>query len=296
MRELIPYEFLVYNEIDTAREAILTVAQPSDPEAFNAVFERYAHQHPLLTHYQATRDPSVLQLSEHISVSALHQLDLYNEFFRHVGIENQIVCTVPATRNVAIGLVLTRDRGDFSAEECELLAMLRPSVIRAYRSARRHAEVQRRVNALNGALEARGQAVIILDANGEVENVSAQAEQLLATYGAGPADLVARRFRNRETRTVARIGGHLTITSTGAALLLDENLGPFTPGRLGNLGISAREADVLRWLADGASNQAIADRLGIALRTVKKHLERIYEKLGVDSRTAAIARVRGAAG
>lgn len=53
--------------------------------------------------------------------------------------------------------------------------------------------------------------------------------------------------------------------------------------------LSAREVEVLRALARGARNTAIATQLGITERTVKAHLGRIYQKLGVDSRTAAVA-------
>jgi predicted ATPase/DNA-binding CsgD family transcriptional regulator/DNA-binding XRE family transcriptional regulator len=56
--------------------------------------------------------------------------------------------------------------------------------------------------------------------------------------------------------------------------------------------LSARELEVLQLLADGASNQQIADGLLIALGTVKRHLNTIFAKLAVQSRTQAIARAR----
>ena len=46
---------------------------------------------------------------------------------------------------------------------------------------------------------------------------------------------------------------------------------------------------------DGLSNSEIARRLWIELPTVRKHLEHIYQKLGVSSRTAAVAKLRLAA-
>lgn len=55
---------------------------------------------------------------------------------------------------------------------------------------------------------------------------------------------------------------------------------------------SARELEVLRLLARGASNQEIANSLVIAVTTVKKHVGNIYGKLGVETRTQAIARAR----
>ncbi len=64
------------------------------------------------------------------------------------------------------------------------------------------------------------------------------------------------------------------------------------PEALASLGISNRELAVLRELADGASNQEIADRLGISPNTVKTHIARLFEKLGANRRTDAIARAR----
>jgi LuxR family maltose regulon positive regulatory protein len=54
--------------------------------------------------------------------------------------------------------------------------------------------------------------------------------------------------------------------------------------------LSERELEVLRLIADGHSNQAIADRLVVAVGTVKKHINNLYGKLGVQSRTQALAR------
>ena len=50
--------------------------------------------------------------------------------------------------------------------------------------------------------------------------------------------------------------------------------------------------EVLRFVAAGLSNREIADRLVVTAGTVKKHLEHIYTKLDVPSRTAALAQAR----
>ena len=52
--------------------------------------------------------------------------------------------------------------------------------------------------------------------------------------------------------------------------------------------LTDREAEVLSYLADGWSNEEIADRLGIGARTVRFHLDRVYRKLGVGRRTEAV--------
>jgi DNA-binding CsgD family transcriptional regulator len=54
--------------------------------------------------------------------------------------------------------------------------------------------------------------------------------------------------------------------------------------------LTPREREVLDWLSAGKTNRDIAAILGASARTVEKHLERIYEKLGVETRTAAVMR------
>lgn len=54
-------------------------------------------------------------------------------------------------------------------------------------------------------------------------------------------------------------------------------------------GLTAREAEVLYWVSQGKINRDIADILGASPATVKKHLERVHAKLGVETRTAAAA-------
>jgi DNA-binding CsgD family transcriptional regulator len=54
------------------------------------------------------------------------------------------------------------------------------------------------------------------------------------------------------------------------------------------LGLSLRETEVLHHVAKGQTNEDISSILKISERTVEKHLERVYKKLGVDTRTAAV--------
>jgi len=77
----------------------------------------------------------------------------------------------------------------------------------------------------------------------------------------------------------------------------DENLLRLVEGELGSdqtvlkqkLLVTEREAEVLLWIARGKSNRDIAEILSLSPRTVNKHLEQIYAKLGVENRTSAAA-------
>ncbi|CAM3655105.1 DNA-binding response regulator [Bordetella sputigena] len=108
-----------------------------------------------------------------------------------------------------------------------------------------------------------------------------------ATAVAAPAFL--RRGGERELRirlTASRKAGE-------HVLLMDERCAP--PAPASSLAtayqLTAREHEVLLWLAKGKTNRDISDILGMSPRTVNKHLEHVYVKLGVETRAAATALV-----
>jgi LuxR family maltose regulon positive regulatory protein len=94
-------------------------------------------------------------------------------------------------------------------------------------------------------------------------------------------------------RVLEAIGQHVTFTAPHAPVAT----GPRVAGRSNTQthqrlaeALSERELEVLRLLGSGRSNQAIADELFLAVGTVKRHLNSIFGKLGVASRTEAVAR------
>jgi len=85
---------------------------------------------------------------------------------------------------------------------------------------------------------------------------------------------------------VTRLGERrLIVERVGDALLLEE--------KRDAVSLTAREREVLAWVARGKTNSEIARLLWLAPSTVAKHLENIYSKLGVKTRTAAVARFLG---
>jgi len=61
------------------------------------------------------------------------------------------------------------------------------------------------------------------------------------------------------------------------------------PSRLATASLTPRETEVLSWIAKGKTNRDVGDILGMSPRTVNKHLEHVFEKLGVETRAAAAA-------
>lgn len=96
-----------------------------------------------------------------------------------------------------------------------------------------------------------------------------------------------RGFSDRDRDRVELIRPHLGHLYRLSARIPSRNSGALekidTP-------LTARERDILEWLGAGKTDKDIAAILAISPRTVQKHLQRIYEKLGVENRTAAVMR------
>jgi DNA-binding CsgD family transcriptional regulator len=104
--------------------------------------------------------------------------------------------------------------------------------------------------------------------------------------GASKAAVMATLPGNEQLRLqyMGRLG------SNEFLLRLAKDSGAETPAEFSSeLGLTTREGEVLSWLSKGKTNRDIAQILGLSPRTVDKHLEQIYSKLGVENRTAAAA-------
>ena len=129
-----------------------------------------------------------------------------------------------------------------------------------------------------------------------------ETEHVVAAFAAGSADYVTKPVRPPEV--LARIAAHLRTARQlqDAVRNAPDTLDDATlAARLtAAFALTSREAEVLFWVIKGKTNRDIGDILGTSPRTVNKHLEHVFEKLGVETRTAAanvaMARVGGQAG
>lgn len=113
----------------------------------------------------------------------------------------------------------------------------------------------------------------------------AETERVVEGLSAGGIDYLVKPVVPDEL--IARLRAHLRLAREMNA---GANAAPRTvaPAALPNP-LTRREMDVLEWVARGKTNRDVAEILGMSPRTVNKHLEHIYEKLGVETRTAAVA-------
>ncbi len=155
------------------------------------------------------------------------------------------------------------------------------------------------------AVDVGGLGVVLLDAQGRIAWRSPQAQAWLAEAfaddEAGAAQwLDHAAVSGSSERTALSNGERLQARQVGAGglgeamlLLQREGLGDAESRRqserLASAALTPRETEVLSWLAKGKTNRDIADILGMSPRTVNKHLEHVFEKLGVETRAAAAA-------
>jgi DNA-binding NarL/FixJ family response regulator len=161
----------------------------------------------------------------------------------------------------------------------------------------------------NAALDAAGRFLLATDLAGRVKWCTPKARALLAACWPGDAMSVAEIPAPLWARMLAlrHDPGSTCTLELGGVQLECAMLSPIGPDELlfrvserreeleatqlhQRLGLTAREAEVLLWLSRGKANREIGQILGISPRTVNKHLEQIFVKLGVENRASAAAR------
>ena len=115
----------------------------------------------------------------------------------------------------------------------------------------------------------------------------AETERLVEGLSAGGIDYLVKPVVPDEL--VARLQAHLRVAREMNAAMRARGEEAEPPSALLPNPLTQREMDVLEWVARGKTNRDVAEILGMSPRTVNKHLEHIYEKLGVETRTAAVA-------
>jgi DNA-binding NarL/FixJ family response regulator len=156
------------------------------------------------------------------------------------------------------------------------------------------------------AVDVAGFGVILVDARGRIAWHSPQATIWLqaledATEDGQLPQTVSAALTNDASQILQTSAGvqlsvrNMGQVGMGETMLLLEQRSPHgtTPSRLSNAALTPRETEVLSWLAKGKTNRDIGDILGMSHRTVNKHLEHIFEKLGVETRAAAAALATG---
>jgi DNA-binding CsgD family transcriptional regulator len=314
--KVVPAEVITYTEIGNRGQPTTRSLHPARPIASDLMlaFERHRHEHPLIKHFSGNPHARAAKISDFLTQRAFHRLGLYDEFFRQVGVEHQMVIGLPAPSPRVVGVALNRSGLDFSERDRLLLSALRPHIVQAFGNAESFSQIKREMTLVLQGLEEIGRGIVLLGPDGGIRSATRLARQWLTAYFGHRAvrakhlpealqrwvrfqgttvsssdDVFSVReplvVEGQESRLVVR----LIPASGGGLLLLEQRHAAQSPASFESLGLSRREAEVLAWVAQGKTDAAIGTILSLSPRTVAKHLEHIYQRLGVENRSAAVA-------
>ncbi len=308
----------VFARIDPEAQSFTFTAWPA--QRFSGLEHRqvlrlHRRDHPLVGHFAVRRDARPWSLHDFVTREAFRRTALYESLYRPLGIEFQLVLLVPFPDRAPRILALHRRDTPFSETDRQLLGLLWPHFAQAVRNSRA-ADRRRLLPLIDAAVG--GRAVVVLDRAGQVELCTEQARVWLIRYcidgvprreirslpapiadwlNAGLADrsLQSRGITEPPAPLILRRGEQFLAIRLVAdhgrgqhLLLMDETPMNSPPDLLLGFGLTPREAEVLAWVAQGKTNREAGLILGLSTRTVQKHLEHVFSKLGVESRTGAI--------
>lgn len=276
LHELIPADGVGWNEVDVAGRALRLLTSPSD---YGAPFDRLGeliHENPIVDYVTRTGDGSPTTFSDHLSARRYHRLEVYREVYGPAGVEDQLA-TVTEIRPLVLGIAFNRGKRSFTDRDRELLALVRPHLGTAYRNVTTRIEAAGRLEQLERGLA--GRHVVPLNADG---TIATRPRILAAWFGEKTSRIEAGVYDREDARLVVR-----RVDGDPPVLLVDEvRLTIDAAAR--RYGLTRRQTEILRLAARGLTNAQIGGELFLSPRTVAKHLEHAYEKLGVHSRADAV--------
>ena len=265
------------------------------------LFKDYLSEHSSIDTIYRRRLKSAVKASDFVTLTQWSQTRLYDEFFR---LRNQgyQLTFVSAEQLPKLAVSLNRASTDFTEEERSLLNLLRPHLVQAYRESLLFSYLNQAAGISNDGFIVVDRAlriryvnprglVLLKDFFGEEQvdalptRISAWLREKIRSRSAaelsGPDLIIGSDHRSLAIQTVGNDEG------TEYRLLLRETVRRLDARPLQSLGLTSREAEVLLWLSQGKSNSEIAIILAAKVRTIAKHLERVFAKLMVENRTAA---------
>lgn len=298
---VLPSQCTAYNEVSAEGIPLVVIVDPQPEHELLERWAQFAHQSPLIQHHLSTHDPRAQRISDVADEAAFRATDLYRQVFVPLGVAFQMAITLPAPPTLLIGVTVACAERDYTAAERKLFDLARPHLIQARANAAARERVRGLLGAVERGLDEVGEALVIADARGRIElatQAGRAALELVADARGAPTS-VPERIRDaggeggRPSTQVDTPSGPLTVrrlTTDGHAVYVFERRGGIVARPLlEGLGLSPREAEVLEQLMHGRSTQEAAELLGISPRTVHKHSENLYGKLGVNGRAAAVS-------
>jgi DNA-binding CsgD family transcriptional regulator len=285
-----------------------------------ACFDRFFYEHPLVRYHASNPDGQSHRISDSQPGHVFQRTALFNEYYRAVGIDHVIAVPMFVDSTLLVSFVLNRKGRDFSERDREILDLVRRPLAALYRNVMALDSVQQALTRVAGEDAEQGWMLVALDATRRITGVAPCLEPWFATafgrsrWGLGVT--LPEAVDRAVAAQFAAVDNALAISASGPAevaggqncrctvqvlwrgdegrctMVLIRRMGAMPARPAAHDALTAREREVLQWVAAGKTNAQIADILSASPRTIGKHLENIYAKLGVETRTAAVNRGR----
>lgn len=314
---LISADICSYDTVDAHTQQADLKWTPADvvmiPDGFS-ILAKHVDDNPVIPHFRKTGDGSAKMVSDFLAQRTFRARPLYQEFYKHYGISFHLITALSTSEHTTLTLAYHRGRKDFSERDRRILNCFRPHVLQALQTAHSLSMLRQEASTRLVALASFNMPVLCTSANGSLIWITPSCESLLCKYGLSirqsslPSDLLqwiqSRTTPPNESGEVRQPLEPLAIPgssgtlfvrycecSSGFILMFKERAASFSLSTLIHLGLTQRESEILCWVAEGKTNPEIGTIVGISPRTVQKHLERVYQRLGVENRHAAMRMV-----
>lgn len=291
--------------------------------ADRAAFDRHFHDHPLVRFHGSHPGGPTQRISDCLSTNAFQNSALHADYYRRIGINFVMALPLWIDRDNVISIVFNRSHCDFKDGERAMLDVVRRPLAAIYRNLVACEEAGIGLKQLGDLATEGGWQMMRVGTEGRILDAPASAIRLLRLFF--PQSAAGREARLPETLaqwlshsrswgldrpaidrgqqfTTSRSGTKLTVhfipdpqDSAAGYLLMKADRHAVQAADLMRLPLTEREREILALVAAGKTNGEIATILAISARTVQKHLEHIFQKLGVETRTAAALRALAAA-
>ena len=313
---LVSSDSVSYNEIVTKRGRTrhhgVWAPKEATSDKLVSVFARHIGDHPVIRNFQTRADGQAKRWSDFLTQRQLEKTTLYNEYYRVLGIDRQIATAPSLSSSELIALAFNRQGRDYAERDRLVLNLLNPHLKQAFRNADTVTRWTIEQQGLSDLIDRLAGGVLEISRTGKIVWTTPQARHLLErVWGSGwhRRDLAPEPLwqwvRSRvaacgkleqtaallEPLTVPMPDGRLLIRLIRRdgqyVLFLDLQSDHLDTTQFEQWRLTKRQAEILGWIAQGKSNVEIGLIVGTSARTVQKHLERIFIKLGVENRTAA---------
>ena len=282
-------------------------------------FNRHFREHPLVRYHASHPNGTTQRISDCLSPGLFENSVLFDDYYRRIKIHHVMALPLRIDHGTVISVVFNRQSKDFSDNERSLLDAVRPLLGALYRNLVIREEADLDLADMGKLAAEAGWFAMRIAGGIRIVDAPPAARRLLTRFfpevavsdcAVLPRALTEWVSRSRHWGlerpavnfgnqfTTAQLGMRLTVhfitggTTLGTGtLLLRAARSEFNANRLGEVptkvDLTRREREVLEFVVAGKTNSDIALLLSISVRTVQKHLERVFDKLGVETRTAA---------